>query len=200
MYLGSLDGKVTITRNKYLCCSEIISLQLQCTKDNITLYYLPNKKNIFIRIPSSNIVAINKRQIDKNDLHKFSIFYYNTNNNIKEIKLKAVNRSEMNNWIINLNKIYKQKEYKPNVGKSYELIEKIINPLYSNKKKDVFVSLALIEYIILSKYEISFMNKMKEISKAVNYKKTNRQKNYNYYNAIDSSFRSEQSSSYLTKH
>ena len=72
--------------------------------------------------------------------------------------------------------------------------------LYSNKKKDVFVSLALIEYIILSKYEISFMNRMKEISKAVNYKKTNRQKNYNYYNAIDSSFRSEQSSSYLTKH
>ena len=132
--------------------------------------------------------------------YKFSIFYYNTNNNIKEIKLKAVNRSEMNNWIINLNKIYKQKEYNPNVGKSYELIEKIINPLYSNKKKDVFVSLALIEYIILSKYEISFMNRMKEISKAVNYKKTNRQKNYNYYNAIDSSFRSEQSSSYLTKH
>ena len=83
-----------------------------------------------MRIPSSNIVAINKRQIDKNDLHKFSIFYYNTNNNIKEIKLKAVNRSEMNNWIINLNKIYKQKEYKPNVGKSYELIEKIINPIF----------------------------------------------------------------------
>ena len=198
MYLGSLDGKVTITRSKFLCCSEIISLLLQCTKDSITLYHLPNKKNIFLKIPSMNIISINKRQIDKNDLHKFSIFYYNTNNNIEEIKLKAVNRSEMNNWIINLNKIYKQKEYKPNVGKSYESLEQIINPLYSKKKKDLYMNLALIEYIMLSKYEISFMNRMKEISKAVNYKTVKRQKND--YNAIDSSFRSEQSSSYLTKH
>ena len=42
------------------------------------------------------------------------------------------------------------------------------------------------------------MKRMKEISKAVNYKTVKRQKND--YNAIDSSFRSEQSSSYLTKH
>ena len=104
----------------------------------------------------------------------------------------------MNNWIINLNKIYKQKEYKPNVGKSYESLEQIINPLYSKKKKELYLNLALIEFIMLNKYEISFMNRMKEIRKEVNYKKVKRQRND--YNAIDSSFRSEQSSSYLTKH
>lgn len=154
-------------------------------------------------IPSTNIISINKRQIDKNDLHTFSIFYTSSNNNIEELKLKAVNRSEMNNWIINLNKIYKQKEFKPTVGKSYESIENIINPIYSKKKKEVYVSLALIDYIILSKYMILFMNRMKEMNRKMNHMKIERHMNNNRnsnYNAVNSSFRSERSISQLNKH
>ena len=148
MYLDTLDGKVTITKKKFLCCTEILSLHLYCTKDSITLFRLPNKNNIFFTIPSSNILSIHKRQIDKNDLHTFSIFYTNTKNNVEELKLKAMNRSEMNNFVISMNKMYKQKEYKPIVGKSYESIESIINPFYSKKKKEIYFSFALIEYIM----------------------------------------------------
>ena len=199
MYLGSLDGKVTITRNKYLCCSEIISLQLQCTKDSINLFRLPSKKNIFMTIPSTHIISINKRQIDKNDLHTFSIFYTNTKNNVEELKLKAMNRSEMNNFVISMNKMYKQKEYKPIVGKSYESIESIINPFYSKKKKEIYFSFALIEYIMLTKYMISFMNRMKEKNKKMNsHIKIQRHNKKN--SMFNSSFSSAHSSSNLNSH
>lgn len=199
MYLDTLDGKVTITKKKFLCCTEILSLHLYCTKDSITLFRLPNKNNIFFTIPSSNILSIHKRQIDKNDLHTFSIFYTNTKNNVEELKLKAMNRSEMNNFVISMNKMYKQKEYKPIVGKSYESIESIINPFYSKKKKEIYFSFALIEYIMLTKYMISFMNRMKE-----KYKKMNSHikiQRHNKKNSMfNSSFSSAHSSSNLNSH
>ena len=199
MFLDNLDGKVTITKKKYLCCTEIQTFHLHCTRDSINLFRLPNKNNIFLTIPSSNIISINKRQIDKNDIHTFSIFYTNTKNKVEELKLKAMNRSEMNNWVINMNKMYKQKEYKPIVGKSYESIEKLINPFYSKNKKEIYISLSLIEYIMLTKYMIFFINRMKEKRKNMNtHMKIQR---YNKNNSvINSSFTSEHSSSNLNSH
>ena len=90
--MSSNDDKIILTGQfryitKRCCCTKITVLNFKLTKDNL-LFYVDKKNNLFLKIPRSDVIAINKRQVDKNDIFKFSIYYQNPNEDIiHEIKL-----------------------------------------------------------------------------------------------------------------
>ena len=108
-----------------------------------------------MEIPREHVIAINKRQIDKNDVFKFSIYYQNPNEDIiHEMKLKTTGRGETDKWIRDLRKLINPKRYEFKYDKENYIDA---NELYHFRDtKKFYLALCHLEYILLRNRMIDF--------------------------------------------
>ena len=138
-----------ITKRCFCCCNKVINLNFILTAEKL-IFENNDKipKKIFLEIPRSHVIAINKRQIDKNDLFKFSIYYQAPNEDIiHELKLKTGGRLETDRWINNLRVAIKPKRYEFKYDKNNYIDA---NELFHFRDmKQFYLALCHLEYILL---------------------------------------------------
>ena len=143
-----LQGKFRYIYNRcYCCCQKIKIISFQLTQEKLIFNEDPKNK-LFLEIPRSHVIAINKRQIDKNDIFKFSIYYQNPNEDIiHELKLKTTSRQETDRWIRDLRNALKPKRYEFKYDKENYIDA---NELFHFRDmKKFYLALCHLEYILL---------------------------------------------------
>ena len=148
-----IEGKFMTNSKSCFFCDKMIDVYFSLTKDKLIFYKNKEKTKIFMIISRNLVLAINRRMRTENDKNKLSIYYLEKeeSNMIKELKLKADNRFEMEKWITTLNKIIKPKRFEFNlVFKNYVKSNDIFH--FENKSQ-FYVSLCNLEYILL-KYKM----------------------------------------------
>ncbi len=145
--IPELEGRFRYTINYCCCCSKLIVLQFILTKSDLLFYSDEQKTKIFLTIPRSSVIAINKRQIDKYDVYKFSIYYKNPEDNIiTEIKLKTGNKTDTDRWISTLRRFIQPKRYIFKFNNN-EITAEELFPFKDTKK--LYLSFCHLEYIIV---------------------------------------------------
>jgi len=149
------EGKLRYFVKRCLCCEKMIVLNFMLTQDKLLFYEDDKKTKLFLEIPRSHVIAINKRQIDKNDVFKFSIYYQNPNEDrIHEMKLKTTSRSETDKWIKDLRKLINPQRYEFKYDKENYIDA---NELYHFRDtKQFYLALCHLEYILLRNRMIDF--------------------------------------------
>ena len=148
------EGKFSYYIKRCCCCQKMIVLNFKLTSDKLLFYEDENTKP-FLEIPREHVIAINKRQIDKNDVFKFSIYYQNPNEDIiHEMKLKTTGRGETDKWIRDLRKLINPKRYEFKYDKENYIDA---NELYHFRDtKKFYLALCHLEYILLRNRMIDF--------------------------------------------
>ena len=125
------------------------------TKEKLLFYKDVKRTNLFLQIPRENVIAINKRQIDKHDIFKFSIYWQNPNEDIiNEIKLKTESRAKTDKWIKDLRRLINPKRYEFKYDKENYIDA---NELYHFRDtKKFYLALCHLEYILLRNRMIDF--------------------------------------------
>ena len=143
-----LEGHFRYTINYCCCCTKLIELQFLLTKNFLIFYSDKEKKKLFLKIPRTSVIAINKRQIDKNDVFKFSIYYQNPGDEeITEIKLKASNKADTDRWISTLRRFIQPKRY---IFPYNQNIEKNAEELFPFKDtRKLYLAFCHLEYILV---------------------------------------------------
>ena len=150
-----LKGKFRYVYNRcYCCCEKTLILLFQLTPEKLIFYEEPKKK-LFLEIPRSHVIAINKRQIDKHDIFKFSIYYQNPNEDIiHELKLKTTGRQENDRWIRDLRNAIKPKRYEFKYDRNNYIDA---NELFHFRDmKKFYITLCHLEYILLRNHMKKF--------------------------------------------
>ena len=163
-----LQGNFRYIYNRcYCCCEKTLVILFQLTPEKLIFYEEPRHK-LFLEIPRSQVIAINKRQIDKNDIFKFSIYYQNPNEDIiHELKLKTTGRQETDRWIRDLRNALKPKRYEFKYDKDNYIDA---NELFHFRDmKKFYISLCHLEYILLRNHMKNFFEYYKNGKKEGNY-------------------------------
>ena len=150
-----LQGKFRYMYNRcYCCCEKTLIILMQLTPEKLIFYEEPKKK-LFLEIPRSHVIAINKRQIDKHDIFKFSIYYQNPNEDIiHELKLKTSGRQENDRWIRDLRNAIKPKRYEFKYDRDNYIDA---NELFHFRDmKKFYITLCHLEYILLRNHMKNF--------------------------------------------
>ena len=145
------EGKLRYFVKRCLCCEKMIVLNFMLTQDKLLFYEDDKKTKLFLEIPRSHVIAINKRQIDKNDIFKFSIYYQRPNEDIiHELKLKTTGRKETDKWIKDLRNVLNPKRYEFKYDKENYIDA---NELFHFRDmKQFYIKLCHLEYILLRNY------------------------------------------------
>ena len=148
------EGTLKYTQKKWWC-NKLIDLYFVLTKEKLLFYKDKEKKNLFLEINRDHVIAINKRQIDKYDVNKFSIYWQRPDEEIiHEIKLKAKTRSETESWIRNLRELINPKRYEFKYDKENYIDA---NELFHFRDtKEFYIALCHLEYILLRNKMIDF--------------------------------------------
>ena len=149
------EGKFRYYIKRCCCCQKMIVLNFKLTSDKLLFYEEEDNTKFFLEIPREHVIAINKRQIDKNDVFKFSIYYQNPNEDIiHEMKLKTTGRGETDKWIRDLRKLINPKRYEFKYDKENYIDA---NELYHFRDtKKFYLALCHLEYILLRNRMIDF--------------------------------------------
>ena len=149
------EGKFRYYIKRCCCCQKMIVLNFKLTSDKLLFYEDEDNTKLFLEIPREHVIAINKRQIDKNDVFKFSIYYQNPNEDIiHEMKLKTTGRGETDKWIRDLRKLINPKRYEFKYDKENYIDA---NELYHFRDtKKFYLALCHLEYILLRNRMIDF--------------------------------------------
>ena len=149
------EGKFRYYIKRCCCCQKMIVLNFKLTSDKLLFYEDEDNTKFFLEIPREHVIAINKRQIDKNDVFKFSIYYQNPNEDIiHEMKLKTTGRGETDKWIRDLRKLINPKRYEFKYDKENYIDA---NELYHFRDtKKFYLALCHLEYILLRNRMIDF--------------------------------------------
>lgn len=139
------------------------------TSSHLEFYYDENYKRLFTSIARDSVIAINKRQLDRTDVYKFSIFYNNnhSHNNsissssntiipddIKELKLKTSSRNETDKWVHSLRDCLKPKRYQFQYDKDLYIDANTLFP--SVDSKNFYIKLCHLEYILIKDKFLKF--------------------------------------------
>ena len=164
--VAEIEGKFMTNSKSCFFCDKMIDVYFSLTKDKLIFYKNKEKTKIFLIISRSLVLAINRRLRTENDKNKLSIYYLDNvkSNMIKELKLRADNRSDMEKWIITLNSKIKPKRCEFNI--TFKNYVKANDIFHFENKSQFYVSLCNLEYILLK-------NKMKMFFKYYNYKDYN---------------------------
>ena len=133
-------------------------------KDFFSLYFDENSVQIYLKINTRDIVAINKRQTNRYDVNKISVYYKKNekSNQIIEIKLKAQSRREADIWIQRLRFIIKPNkfEFKNKKGETIKTIVDEIFPIskFKNQPNTFYIFLKKIEHLIKRKNKLLFFH------------------------------------------
>jgi len=156
--MSELEGKFKVDKKYFCCCKKMVDISMVLTNDKLIFYKDKNKKKKYTEIQRDLILAINRRLRVEKDKNKLSIYYLNDKNSdiIKELKLKAENKYEMEKWISILNKRIKPKRIEFFISNAnYVKSTDIFN--FKNQSK-IYVSLCNLEYILLkNKMKIFFI-------------------------------------------
>ena len=149
------EGKFRYYIKRCCCCEKMIFLYFKLTSEKLLFYEDEKKEKLFLEIPREQVIAINKRQIDKHDVFKFSIYYQNPNEDIiHEIKLKTTSRNETEKWIKDLRNLINPKRYEFKYDKENYIDA---NELYHFRDtKKFYFALCHLEYILLRNRMIDF--------------------------------------------
>ena len=133
----------------------MIILYFVLTPEKLLFYEDEKKTKLYLEIPREHVIAINKRQIDKHDVFKFSIYYQNPNEDIiHEIKLKTTSKNETEKWIKDLRNLINPKRYEFKYDKENYIDA---NELYHFRDtKKFYLALCHLEYILLRNRMIDF--------------------------------------------
>ena len=156
-----LSGNFRYVYNRcFCCCEKVLLILFELTPEKLLFYEQPKHK-IFLEIPRSQVIAINKRQIDKNDIFKFSIYYQKPNEDIiHEFKLKTTGRQETDRWIRDLRSAIKPKRYEFKYDKENYIDA---NELFHFRDmKQFYLALCHLEYILLRNFMKNFFEYYKE--------------------------------------
>ena len=149
------EGKFRYYIKRWCCCQKMIVLNFKLTSDKLLFYEDEDNTKLFLEIPREHVIAINKRQIDKHDAFKFSIYYQNPNEDIiHEIKLKTTSKNETEKWIKDLRNLINPKRYEFKYDKENYIDA---NELYHFRDtKKFYLALCHLEYILLRNRMIDF--------------------------------------------
>ena len=155
MQNDNLTGEFKYHIRKCCCCRKLIDLFFLLTSEKLLFYEDKERKKLFLEIPREHVIAINKRQIDKYDVFKFSIYYQNPKEDIiHEIKLKTRSRADTDRWINNLRDRIAPKRYEFKYDKENYIDA---NELYHFRDtKKFYLALCHLEYILLRNRMIDF--------------------------------------------
>ena len=151
-----LEGEFKINKKYCFFCNKMVNIYFSLTQEKLLFYSNKEKTKICISIDRNLVLAINRRMRKEKDRNKLSIYYLKDKNScfIKELKLKAENRYEMERWISNLNKKIKPKRI---VFENYYNNYQKANDIFQFKNEtNLYVAFCNLEYILLK-------NKMKII-------------------------------------
>ena len=170
------DGKFRYSQKR--CCGQkLIELYFILTKEKLLFYKDEKRTKLFLEIKRDYVLAINKRQIDKNDVFKFSIYWQNPNEDIiHEIKLKTESKASTDKWINDLRKLINPKRYEFKYDKENYIDA---NELYHFRDtKEFYLALCHLEYILLRNRMIDFFEYYKGRGNNIN----NNSSMFNYEN------------------
>ena len=150
-----ISGKFRYFKKYLFCCEKMIFLYFDLTHDNLLFYSDEQRKKLFLSVPKSSVIAINKRQIDKNDVFKFSIYYKNEDEEIiHELKLKTEGRADTERWILRLKKLINPKKYEFKYDKENYIDA---NELFHFRdSREFYIRLCHLEYILLRNKMMDF--------------------------------------------
>ena len=144
-----LKGEFKIDKKCCFCCNKIVNIYFFSTKDKLLFYIDKAKKKLYKEILIKLVLAINRRFRTQEDRNKLSIYYLEKENSamIKELKLKANNKMEMEKWIYILNKKIKPKRVQfPTLSNNYV---KSNDVFHFKNETNFYVALCNLEYILL---------------------------------------------------
>ena len=144
-----IKGEFKINKNYCFCCNKMIDIYFFLTKEKLMFYYDKGKKKLYKEISRKLVISINRRFRTQEDKNKLSIYYLKNENSliIKELKLKATSKLEMERWIYLLYKKIKPKRVDfPTFSNNYVKSNEIYH--FENKYK-YYVALCNLEYILL---------------------------------------------------
>ena len=142
-----ISGFFRYTKTNFFCCSKLVNINLFITEKRFKLEYDEPKRE-FLNIPREKIIAINKRQLTKEDVFKISIYYISSNDveDIKEVKIKTLSRMDTDKWLGILRNVLSPKKYKFNYDK--ETYEDISESTVLFNNKDLYIKMSNLEYIL----------------------------------------------------
>ena len=152
-----LEGEFKINKKYCFCCNKMVNIYFSLTQDKLLFYSNKEKTKVCISIDRNLVLAINRRMRKEKDRNKLSIYYLKDKNSyfIKELKLKADNRYEMEKWIVNLNKKIKPKRIV--VENYYNNYQKANDIFHFKNETNLYVAFCNLEYILLkTKMKIFF--------------------------------------------
>jgi hypothetical protein len=155
---------------------------MRVDREFFTITYDELYTKIFKKIKVKNIVGINRRLLDREDVYKFNIYFREENTNkIQELKFKTKTRTEANIWVERL-----RNYIKPDLFTFYKKNEKISKISDSEKSllikldlQKIFYRLASLQLILDRKYKIRFMKSINETVLIKSRKVSNNQINDN---------------------
>ena len=148
---SGLKGEFKIDKKYCFCCNKIVTIYFFLTDDKLLFYKDKEKKKLYLEILVKLVLAINRRFRTKEDRNKLSIYYLEKESSliIKELKLKAANKIEMEKWIYVLNKKIKPKRVKfPTLSNNYIKSTDLFD--FKNES-NFYITLCNLEYILLKK-------------------------------------------------
>ena len=139
---------------------------MEVTKEFFKLSFDSLHKVSHSIIKCEDIICINKRQMNRDDINKFSVYYRTTglkvfSNSIVEIKLKAASRRETDLWIERLRAKIKPKKYQFKIKEKQNPIETVLKEGYKMTPKAFYLKLSCLEYILTKKYMQEFIFNIK---------------------------------------
>ena len=142
------EGKFQYLRKNYFCCSKLVPIFFVLTQNDLLFYEDEKKEKIFLKIPRNEVVAINKRQVDKTDVFKFSIHYQKSGESkFREIKLKTNGKGNCDAWILTLRRLIKPKKYE--FVYDQKTFEDVNKTQYFFDNKELYIKMCHLEYILL---------------------------------------------------
>ena len=172
-----VSGLFGYKKTNFFCCSKLVNINLFITKKRFILKF-DESNNEFLNISRDKIIAINKRQLTKDDVFKISIHYIASNDieDIKEVKIKTLSRLDTDKWIEILTNEIIPKKYEFSYDK--ELYEDLSKSTDFFNIKDLYITMSHLEYILSRRKFIEFFDLYK-----IKYKKNN-----NYINNFEDNF------------
>ena len=141
------------------CCSKLVDATLIYDYKTLLVFKGNNINKPLVNVPTEDIVCINKRQITKDDVYKFSIHYYNTSKQLKEIKLRTSSKSDTQYWINKLRTAINPKPFRCYCAKGYE---ECVLQFPVRDCKQFYIKLCHLEYILHRRQFMKFFDYYRE--------------------------------------
>lgn len=144
-----MEGQVRITLNTFCCCSQSKWFILYIDDQDFYLFKDKQKSITHLKMPLKTILGVQKRQLIKSDINKFSIYYQRNplTNEVTELKLEAINKREFIDWVYKIRLLIDHNKFTFQIKKNQFHCDTYLSGLFQ-KSKNLYISINIIEFII----------------------------------------------------